>query len=391
MLGRWGSSITKFIFPIAYYRLPITYYLLPITHYLLLMIQSWLNEIVSMGAINPSWQVLAESAALVDTLRAKAFGIDQTNVAQVIQERSHLLQSIFPIFADFCQNSLKISPQVMLTTLWDLWLPLGMKLASQQQNLGRPLIQGILGSQGTGKTTMCRVLGLILQQLGCRTLSLSLDDLYKTYSDRLLLIQQDPRLIWRGPPGTHDIDLGLTVLDQIRRGESPVMVPRFDKSAYGGAGDRTTPEMIPGADIVLFEGWFVGVQPIDPEVFDSAPPPIVTDADQNFARDMNRQLWDYLPLWERLDSLIVLYPQDYRCSLAWRQQAEQQMIAAGKSGMSELEVAEFVYYFWRSLHPELFIQPLVKSSTVDLVVEINSDHSFGGVYGNLPPKYKDRI
>ncbi|MHC5720383.1 MAG: glycerate kinase, partial [Nostoc sp.] len=129
------------------------------------------------------------------------------------------------------------------------------------------LIQGIFGGQGTGKTTMCKILSLILDQLGYRTLSLSLDDLYKTYSDRLLLTQQDPRLIWRGPPGTHDVDLGLKVLDQIRQSQSPVMVPCFDKSAYRGAGDRTTPEMVTGVDIVLFEGWFVGVRPIVPEAF----------------------------------------------------------------------------------------------------------------------------
>jgi D-glycerate 3-kinase len=265
--------------------------------------------------------------------------------------------------------------------LWDLWLPLGIKLASQRQQLERPLIQGILGGQGTGKTTMSKVLSLILNQLGYRTLSLSLDDLYKTYSDRLVLTQQDPRLIWRGPPGTHDVDLGLDVLDQIRQSQSSVMVPRFDKSAYRGAGDRTTSEMVTDIDIVIFEGWFVGVRPINADVFDTAPPPIVTDEDRAFARDINRRLHDYLPLWERLDSLIVLYPTDYRCSLEWRKQAEQQMIAAGKSGMSNAEIEEFVNYFWRSLHPELFIKPLVKDATaVDLVVEIHADHSFGEVY-----------
>ncbi|MFN7499941.1 MAG: glycerate kinase, partial [Dolichospermum sp.] len=53
------------------------------------------------------------------------------------------------------------------------------------------------------------------------------------------------------------------------------------------------------------------------------------------------------------------------------------MIATGKSGMNELEIEEFVNYFWRSLHPELFIDPLIQSSSVDLVIEINADHSFG--------------
>ncbi|WP_410477547.1 glycerate kinase [Nostoc sphaeroides] len=320
----------------------------------------------------------AIEAALADGLRAKAFGITPENVDEMIEKRSHLLKSVFPAFSQFCQTTFQVEPQEMLQVLWDLWLPLGIKLASQRQQLERPLIQGILGGQGTGKTTMSKVLSLILDQLGYRTVSLSLDDLYKTYSDRLLLTQQDPRLIWRGPPGTHDVDLGLNVLDQIRQLQSPVMLPRFDKSAFGGAGDRTTPEIVTGIDIVLFEGWFVGVRPINPDVFDTAPPPIITDEDKAFARDINHRLYNYLPLWERLDSLIVLYPTDYRCSLEWRKQAEQQMIAAGKSGMSNAEIEQFVNYFWRSLHPELFIKPLVKDATlVDLVIEINGDRSIG--------------
>jgi D-glycerate 3-kinase len=305
----------------------------------------------------------AQAAALADTFKATAFGITPTNVEEVIQGRSHLL------------------PEKMLPVLWDLWLPLGMKIATQRQKLQRPLIQGILGSQGTGKTTMSLVMKLILHHLGYRTLSLSLDDLYKTYSDRLTLLQDDPRLIWRGPPGTHDIELGLDILEQIRQGKSPVTVPRFDKSAYAGAGDRTTPDIVEDVDIVIFEGWFVGVRPVNPDIFDCAPPPIVTDEDKAFARDMNHQLTKYVPLWEKLDSLIVLYPTDYRCSLEWRKQAEQKMIAAGKSGMTDTQIEEFVNYFWRSLHPELFIKPLSQSAQiVDLVIEVHPDHSFGKVY-----------
>ncbi|MEH1829286.1 MAG: glycerate kinase [Nostoc sp.] len=343
----------------------------------------WLGEILTTDAVGETWQQQARVAALADRLRAKAFGIAPENVDEAIKKRSHLLKSVLPAFKQFCQTTLQKEPQEILPVLWDLWLPLGIKLALHRQQLGRPLIQGILGGQGTGKTTTCKILSLILDRLGYRTVSLSLDDLYKTYSDRLLLTQQDPRLIWRGPPGTHDVDLGLNVLDQIRQSQSSVMVPRFDKSAYGGAGDRTTPEIVTSVDIVLFEGWFVGVRPIDPNVFDTAPPPILTEKDRAFARDMNHRLQDYLPLWERLDSLILLYPTDYRCSLEWRKQAEQQMIAGGKSGMSDAEIEEFVNYFWRSLHPELFIKPLLKdAAAVDLAIEIHADHSFGEVYGN---------
>jgi D-glycerate 3-kinase len=341
------------------------------------MSSEWLSKILTTDT---SWQVLAQAAALAEPLQAKVFNITSDNVAEVMQTRGDLLKLVFPDFSCFCQTSLQTEAQAMLRVLWDLWLPLGIKIAAQRQVLGKPLIQGILGSQGTGKTTMSRILALILKHLGYRTLSLSLDDLYKTYSDRLLLMQQDSRLVWRGPPGTHDVYLALSVLDQIDQSKSPVIVPRFDKSAHGGAGDRTTPEVITNPiDIVLLEGWFVGVKPINSTAFITAPPPILTDADRKFAADMNNQLKNYLPLWERLDSLIVLYPTDYRYSLAWRKQAERQMIAAGKSGMTDAEIVEFVNYFWRSLHPELFINPLIQSSAVDIVIEINADHSFGKI------------
>jgi len=339
------------------------------------MSSEWLSQVLTTDT---SWQVSAQAAALADPLRAKVFNITSDHVAEVMENRGDLLKLVFPDFSQFCQTSLKTDPQGMLQVLWDVWLPLGMKIAAQHQESGKPFIQGILGAQGTGKTTMSHILGLILQHLGYRTLSFSLDDLYKTYSDRLALMQQDSRLVWRGPPGTHDIHLALSLLDQIHQSKSPVIVPRFDKSAHGGAGDRTTSEVITNPiDIVLFEGWFVGVKPIPPKVLLTPPPPILTDVDKQFASDMNNQLKDYLPLWERLDSLIVLYPTDYRYSLAWRKQAERQMIAAGKSGMSDAEIEEFVNYFWRSLHPELFINPLIQSSSVDLVIEINADHSFG--------------
>ncbi|MBD1907337.1 glycerate kinase [Funiculus sociatus GB2-A5] len=311
------------------------------------------------------------SVILSDRRRSLAFGITSANVEEVIQARSHLLLSVYP----------NLHP-VPIETLWNLWLPLAMQLAQSQQQLGHPLIQGILGGQGTGKTTLATVLTLILKHLGKSTLSLSLDDLYKTYSDRLALRKQERRLIWRGPPGTHDIDLGLAVLDRLRHPDGqPIPIPRFDKSAWNGAGDRTQAEIVQGADIVLFEGWFVGVRPIDPVAFENPPLPILTADDKTFARDMNARLEDYLPLWARLDRLMVLYPVDYRLSLAWRQQAEREMIAAGKSGMSDSEINEFVKYFWKSLHPELFIKPLTTNPNwVDLVIEINADHSPGDVY-----------
>jgi D-glycerate 3-kinase len=327
------------------------------------------------------WQNLFADA-LANRERAEAFGITPETVQSHLESRVELFRKVYPEFQTFCVSR-HLSSETTLPLLWDLWLPLAMRSAERRQQQNRPFVQGILGGQGTGKTTLGAVLTVILKHLGYRTLSLSLDDLYKTHADRLQLKQTDPRLIWRGPPGTHDVELGVRTLDQLRQpgSESIIWVPRFDKSSHHGAGDRISPEATPPVDIVLFEGWFVGVRPIDPVLFDQAPPPIVTEGDRAFARDMNAQLQTYLPLWERLDSLIVLSPTDYRLSLMWRQQAEREMRAAGKPGMGDADVEAFVHYFWKALHPQLFIQPLLTDPTLaDLGVEINAEHQPERIY-----------
>lgn len=277
---------------------------------------------------------------------------------------------------------LGLSEETIIDLLWRIWLPLAFYIANKRDHKSSPIIQGILGLQGTGKTTLATILRFLLTELGYHTVTLSIDDLYKTYAERQQLQQEDSRLIWRGPPGTHDVELGKEVLDNIRAGKLPVHIPRFDKSAFQGMGDRATPEQINQTiDILLFEGWFVGVQPIQETAFQSPPAPIVTETDRQFAIDNNRRLEAYLPLWNRLDGLVILSPVDYRLSQQWRKEAEQKMIAQGKSGMSEEEINQFVEYFWRSLHPELFITSLIESKQgVDAVIEINANHLPKQVY-----------
>ncbi len=343
------------------------------------MLAQLLTDLVAGSSVSDFQLKL--TALITSPQPTQAFGMTLDNVEEVINSRLPIFQAVYLQVLALPSST---NPAETLVTLWDFWLPLALQLVSWRQQLARPLIQGILGGQGTGKTTLAAVLSLILGHFGYRTLGLSLDDLYKTYDQRQRLQQQDPRLIWRGPPGTHDVALGRQVLEQLRQADlqEAVLVPRFDKSAYGGIGDRISPESITEIDVVLFEGWFVGVRPLEAAVFDAPmPAPINTVGDRVFARELNDKLQDYLPLWECLDRLLILYPIDYRLSQQWRRQAEQEMLKSGRAGMTDAQVDAFVEYFWRSLHPELFITPLTENpNVVDLVVEINPDHSIGNIY-----------
>ena len=324
-----------------------------------------------------------KQAMATDVKACRSFGLtDETTLSTAIEQRWALLQKIYPQLEHLCCDALGWE-QIPLETVWQLWIPLALKLDHGQRALGRPLIQGILGGQGTGKTTLGAVLSLILEHLGQTVCSISIDDIYKTFAARQELKKNDPRLIWRGPPGTHDVELGLKVLRGIKSqdDDASIEVPRFDKSAWNGEGDRTHPEIITRPTIVLFEGWFVGTRPIEPGEFDRAPDPIVTEDDRTFARDMNERLREYLPLWNELDQLMVLYPTNYRMSQQWRREAEQKMKASGRDGMSDDQINQFVTYFWRSLHPELFITPLLQDTEhVDLVVEIDANHTPCAIY-----------
>ncbi|MBE9184720.1 glycerate kinase [Microcoleus sp. LEGE 07076] len=362
------------------------------------ILEAWITGDRPLTNIRAGELELLAAWELADDARSRAFNITPDNAADFVRHKTDLFFSLLDELHTFPLKS-----TVFLETLWNLWLPLAIQLSNEKQSSNQTLIQGILGSQGTGKTTLCQVLNLILGKLKCSTVSISLDDLYKTYAERQLLQKADPRLIWRGPPGTHDIDLGIAVLDKLRgfrscelavdnlksdvfktdRINNIIEIPRFDKSACGGAGDRTQPEIIFGADIVLFEGWFVGVNPVAEATLNQflaeAPFPISTEGDCQFARDMNARLHDYLPLWNRLDRLMLLYPRDYRLSQVWRNQAEREMIAAGKSGMGEDEINRFVEYFWKALHPELFIQSMLSGDRVDLVIEILGSRAIGKI------------
>ncbi|HEY9906422.1 MAG TPA: glycerate kinase [Thermosynechococcaceae cyanobacterium] len=324
--------------------------------------------------LKPEVERSSAAQLLADPARAAALGLTPQNVEVAVQRQVSLLQQVYPALAGISQTFGSSG----LETAWTLWLPLALQLHDRKQTLEQPLVQGILGGQGTGKTTLSRILTLLLRSLGDTTVSLSIDDLYKTYAERQHLQTLDPRLRWRGPPGTHDVALGLRVLEELRQGQAAL--PRFDKSLHNGAGDRVASEPVAGIDIVLFEGWFVGAQPVDPQVFDNPPEPIVTAADRSFACDINANLREYLPLWEQLDSLLVLCPEDYRYSKEWRRQAEQEMKALGKPGMSDAEVDAFVEYFWKALHPDLFIQPLVATPAADFVIEIDRHHRPGAMY-----------
>ena len=122
---------------------------------------------------------------------------------------------------------------------------------------------GLSGIQGSGKSTQAKVLKEYLaSQFGMTTCIFSIDDFYRNQIERNLLSERiHPLFQTRGVPGTHHIDAVHSVLDALLKGPSgaEVLIPQFDKSIDNPKPQSDWKDQTLPVDVVIFEGWCVGV------------------------------------------------------------------------------------------------------------------------------------
>ncbi len=204
----------------------------------------------------------------------------------------------------------------------------------------RPVVIGIQGPQGGGKTTLTRALLQALPEHGIRATAVSIDDFYKTRKGQLEVSAAhpgNPYLEHRGYPGTHDIALGAETLRQLRAGTA-TRLPVYDKSAHAGRGDRA-PEsewrpITAPLDIVFVEGWMLGFEPIaDAQIADPQ------------LQIANARLAEYSAWHSEIDAWVVLRAVDPNDVLTWRVEAEEKMKAAGNPGLSRADIEDYIRRF----------------------------------------------
>ncbi len=223
---------------------------------------------------------------------------------------------------------------------------------TKKQRKGKTLIVGIQGGQGTGKTTLGRFLAAVLTKAGYRVTAFSLDDFYEPLAQRHLLQRLYPDNVFyqipRGMPGTHRvIDLYRT-LQRIRAGR-PFELPVFDKAKFGGEGDITGTKrrIMARQDIVLFEGWCLGLPPVSSSELvaickRNRVPIQRIDPDYNDHRVMLQYIPKYQPLWKFIGFMIILNAGSPELHRQWRWQQEQELIRKRGKGMTKNEIRHFV-------------------------------------------------
>lgn len=217
---------------------------------------------------------------------------------------------------------------------------------------GRTAVLAISGLQGSGKSTLAQAVVASAQVRGYVAATLSLDDLYLTAAQRRVLAREvHPLLRTRGPPGTHDLALAAQVFDGIAAGR-PLRLPRFDKLADDRLPERAWPAIAAPLDLLVLEGWCVGV-PAEPEDVLATPLNALErdeDAQAIWRRYCNHALADGYPaLWARADRLWALQAPSFEIVTTWRMEQEQGLMAAspGRTGMDAAALARFLQHYER--------------------------------------------
>lgn len=172
----------------------------------------------------------------------------------------------------------------------------------------------------------------------------------------------------------------------MKRGENPLPLPAFDKSRFGGEGDRvprgewkeidTTERAI---DVLIFEGWCVGFQALSfpslQQKWEDAKQSQKTDEEGNGHGEfsittladhslkslstINENLKEYCETFmgpQFFDAFIHLSTEDLRNVYRWRIEQEHALIEVKGQGMSDESVVAFVRGYMPSY--ELYLDQL---------------------------------
>ncbi len=302
-----------------------------------------------------------------------------------------LADKVHPAFLSKCR-SLELDTDLS-PLLESVYLPLAAWIVRQKSD--NPLVLGINGAQGSGKSTLSALLQAILvsgfQQ---RVVGFSIDDIYKTRAEREQLAKTvHPLLITRGVPGTHEVALGIHTIEALKQAtaKDEIPIPVFDKATDDRKPMEAWPVWKGPVDIILFEGWCVGARP-QPEAMLAEPVNELEakeDPDGTWRRYVNDQLkGPYQNLFALLDRLIMLKVPDMAAVFRWRLEQERKLAELYRYSphqplklMDENQLRRFIQHYERLTRWMLEDLP----PRADIVLYLNPAHQIHQVQVNPCP------
>jgi D-glycerate 3-kinase len=252
---------------------------------------------------------------------------------------------------------------------------------AKRANKKKPLMIGLAGGQGSGKTTISSILTLILQKyFKLKVFKVSIDDFYKTRKNRKLLSKNKHALLMtRGVPGTHDVDLILKFFKKVKsKSFKNLTVPKFNKAIDDRYKKSLWYKIKSKPDVIIFEGWCVGAKA---QTNKQLKKPInslerVYDQGIKWRTHVNGQLkTEYKKLFSQLDGLLYLKAKNFNILREWRVKQERKLLLQTKNKknlkiMSSGDIINFMQTYQRIT--EQMFKDAMKSSSI--IIDLDSKH-----------------
>lgn len=250
-------------------------------------------------------------------------------------------------------------PDSYLETASRWFDPLIEHFANQFNPQLPPRVIGINGCQGSGKSTLADYLCcMISEKLNITAIALSLDDFYLTNAERKQLASAvHPLLATRGVPGTHDIQLAIDCIDNLRAGNE-TLITRFNKQTDDRIANKDLQLIREPVDLIILEGWCLGAKPNTTLRLAEPVNRLEEQEDRQgiWRNYVNQALaGKYQSLFNRVDELIMLQAPSFEAVYQWRLEQEHKMIKQAtqegldrpSEAMNNQQVQRFIQYFQR--------------------------------------------
>jgi len=257
---------------------------------------------------------------------------------------------------------------------------------AKKTNKKEPLIIGLAGGQGIGKTTITSIITIILKKyFKLNVFKISIDDFYKTRKQRTLLSKnKHPLLMTRGVPGTHDINIMLNFFRKIKvKKFKSLKLPKFNKAVDDRCKQSLWYKIQSKPDVVILEGWCVGAKS---QNFRQLRKPInslerIHDQTFKWRQYVNYQLeTKYKKLFNQLDGLLYLRAKNFSLLRRWRLKQEKKLWLKSKNKknlkiMNKDQVKNFMDTYQR-ITQQMF-KDMPKYSSI--IMNLNSSHQIKNI------------
>ena len=265
-----------------------------------------------------------------------------------------------------------------LGQLNNFYIPLSEIIYKSYLKNKKTKIIGLTGGQGSGKSTISNILKIILKEgYKLNTITFSIDDFYKTLKDRKQMSKKVSGLfLTRGVPGTHDTNLLYNCLKKLKKSNfRKIWIPKFDKSIDDRSPKKKWQKIIKMQDIVIFEGWCVGVGPQKKKDLTIPINKLEKEKDKKkvWRQKVNQELKnDYNKIFKLIDKYIFLKVPSFKHVYKWRllQEKKLKTTSKGKKIMDDKQIKNFIMFY------ERITKHMLKSfeKKADAVIDIDDNH-----------------